>query len=225
FPTRRRRWRESVPRQRHAARQRAGCNPRPRRPQQPMKPATTCARATHPWRPRRRRRDGNAIPSPRRTSWAPATANANIRRPRRPPSSGPAHDRRRSSRFATTVTPTSWPAASSPDPARTTARRPFLRSFPTRADREAADASGRAASIPAKREPLPDLACRPALLEGAPDALRRRRHLDLLGLAAEPGMVEGVDHRVHRRRRRADRAELADALDAERVEQARDRGI
>ena len=38
-------------------------------------------------------------------------------------------------------------------------------------------------------------------------------------------MVEGIDDGVHHRRRRPDRAELADALDAERVERAGDRGV
>src|SRR5438045_3255211 len=60
----------------------------------------------------------------------------------------------------------------------------------------------------------------PTGVQGLPDALGRRRHRELLGLAAEAGVVERVDDRVHRRRRRADRAELAHALDAERVERA-----
>src|SRR5678815_1397457 len=62
-------------------------------------------------------------------------------------------------------------------------------------------------------------------LERLPDALRGRRHLDLVGAAARAGVGERIGDRVHRRRCRADGAELADALDPERVGQAGNRGV
>src|SRR5678816_2051489 len=62
-------------------------------------------------------------------------------------------------------------------------------------------------------------------LQRLPDALRGCRHLDLVGAAARAGGGERIGDRVHRRRRRADGAELADALDPERVGQAGNRGV
>src|SRR5438309_1204316 len=59
-------------------------------------------------------------------------------------------------------------------------------------------------------------------VQRTPHARRRQRHLDRLGAAPVARVIECVDHRVDDRRRRTYRAELADALDAQRVDEARD---